>query len=86
MSVEFFEDADFSGTSSGALEQGYSYIGDFWNDKISSIKVYSGTWEFFEHRDFQGSSFQLTPGDYPWVTEIWNDSISSFKPVKQATS
>jgi Cysteine-rich secretory protein family/Beta/Gamma crystallin len=83
MSVEIFVDSNFSGATSGVLEQGYSYIGDFWNDQISSIKVYSGTWEFFEHSNFQGRSFQLTPGEYPWVTEVWNDLISSFKPVGQ---
>ncbi|MDX2215638.1 MAG: CAP domain-containing protein [Oculatellaceae cyanobacterium bins.114] len=85
MSVEIFVDSNFSGATSGVLEQGYSYIGDFWNDQISSIKVYSGTWEFFEHANFEGRSFQLTPGEYPWVTEVWNDLISSFKPVEQGT-
>jgi hypothetical protein len=86
MSVEIFVDSNFSGAASGALDQGYSYVGDFWNDKISSIKVYSGTWEFFEHADFQGRSFRLTPGEYPWVTDVWNDLISSFKPVEEGTS
>jgi len=85
MSVEIFVDAQFSGTTSGCLDQDYSYVGDFWNDKISSIKVYSGTWEFFEHANFQGRSFQLTPGEYPWVTSTWNDMISSFKQVQQGT-
>lgn len=84
MSVEIFEDSNFSGTASGPLDKDYSYVGDFWNDKISSIKVYSGTWEFFENANFQGRSFRLTPGQYPWVTNAWNDMISSFKQVKQA--
>lgn len=85
MSVEIFIDSQFSGRASGSLDQDYSYVGDFWNDKISSIKVYSGTWEFFEHQDFQGRSFRLTPGEYAWVTNEWNDKISSFKQVGQGT-
>lgn len=85
MSVEIFVDANFSGAASGALDQDYPYISDFWNDQISSIKVYAGTWEFFEHADFQGRSFQLSPGEYPWVTDEWNDMISSFKQVEPGT-
>lgn len=85
MSVQIFVDSQFSGTASGSLDRDCSYVGDFWNDKISSIKVYSGTWEFFEHANFQGRSFQLTPGQYPWVTNAWNDMISSFKQVGQDT-
>jgi len=81
MSVEIFVDSQFSGTSSGNLNQDYPSVGEFWNDQISSIKVYTGTWEFFEHTNFQGRSFRLTPGEYPWVTYEWNDLISSFKRV-----
>ncbi len=44
MSVEIFTDARFSGTASPALNQSYPYVGDFWNDKISSFRqVSSGT-------------------------------------------
>lgn len=85
MSVEIFVDSNFSGTTSGALDQDYSDLGNFWNDQISSIKVYSGTWEFFEHANFQGRSLRLTPGEYPWVTTEWNDLISSFRQVEPGT-
>ena len=79
MSVEIFEDINFAGTTSGSLDRDYSNIGDFWNDKISSIKVYSGNWEFFEHAHFQGRNFQLKPGEYPSFNNETNDTISSFK-------
>lgn len=85
MSVEIFEHINFSGRTSGSLDRDYSYIGDFWNDKISSIKVYSDTWEFFEHANFKGRSFRLRPGKYPKLTNHWNDVISSFKQVRQGT-
>lgn len=86
MTVEIFTDGNFSGTTSGALNQDYAYIGDFWNDKISSIKVYSGTWEFFEHANYQGSSFRVQPGNYPTLNNGWNDVISSLRQVGQETS
>lgn len=81
MAVEIFTDWDFSGTTSGRLEQDYSSIGDFWNDKVSSIKVYSDTWEFFEHVNFQGRSFRLGQGSYPRLDDGWNDVVSSIKKV-----
>ncbi len=85
MSVEIFTDANFSGTTSGSIDQDSPYVGDVWNDEISSIKIYSGTWEFFEDANYQGKSFRLTPGEYSWVTNTWNDMISSFKQVGQGT-
>ena len=86
MSVKIFTDAQFSGYASPSLNKSYSYVGDFWNDKISSIKVESGIWEFFEHANFKGKSFRLTPGDYSYVTNPWNDKISSFRQVAPGTS
>lgn len=63
----------------------HSYVGDFWNDKISSVIVISGTWEFFEHANFEGASTRVGPGYYSWVESkpfnMANDSISSFRVV-----
>lgn len=87
MSVKIYTDAQFSGTVSPALNNSsYAYIGNFWNDKVSSIKIESGTWEFFEHANFQGRSFRLTPGQYAQVASAWNDKISSFRRVSSSTS
>ena len=63
-----------------------SYVGDHWNDKISSIIVVSGTWQFFEHANYGGaSSHPIGPGYYSFVenpvVNIANDSISSFRVV-----
>lgn len=82
MTIEIFTDANFSGKTSGNLDRDLAWIGDAWNDQISSIKVHADTWEFFEHTDFQGRSFRLTPGEYASVTNDWNDVISSFKRVE----
>lgn len=85
MSIQIFVDSQFSGATSGSLDQDYPYVGDFWNDKISSIKVDSGTWEFFEDANFQGSSFLLTPGEYAWIGDEWNDRISSFRQIRETS-
>lgn len=85
MTVEIFTDCNFTGTTSGPLEQDYSSLGEFWNDKISSIKIYTGTWEFFEHTNYGGKSFRLHPNNYPELNNTgWNDVISSFKRVDES--
>ena len=57
-----------------------SYIGDDWNDQISSMFVHSGTWRFYEHADFVGEHFDLPPG-YHNVPGGWNDRVSSYEPI-----
>lgn len=57
-----------------------SYIGDDWNDQISSMIVHSGTWRFYEHINFGGAHFDRGPGHHN-VPDGWNDRISSFEPI-----
>ncbi len=58
---------------------------NFWNDKISSIVVISGTWTFFADPvgagDQPNKSITLEPGVYPDVTKEGMDdnSISQVK-------
>ena len=84
--VLVFKDAGFSQFGSGALMSfppnwGYSYVGDDWNDTISSVIVLSGTWQFFENAGFTGASTTVGPGWYQFVEDpqfnIQNDTISS---------
>jgi hypothetical protein len=60
---------------------GYTYVGDNWNDTISSVIVFSGTWQFFEIAGFQGGSATVGPGWYKFVEDpqfnMQNDTISS---------
>jgi len=53
---------------------------DFWNDKISSIVVISGTWTFFADPvgagDQPNPSITLGPGVYPDVTKEGMDDNS----------
>ena len=80
--VEVYEHSDFRGRR-WRTNLSYLYVGDAWNDIISSIIVVSGTWEFFEARDYFELSQRLGPGIYRNLNgmNIRNDTISSFKAV-----
>ena len=79
-----FADSNF-GVSSGSFTGDQPNVGNFWNDKITSVKVTSGTWQVFGDTNFTGSNVKLPPGDYPNIAispgVINNDSISSLKIV-----
>ena len=52
--VIVYEDFNFEGEN---LDTTFDtrYVGDKFNDKISSIKVESGTWRFYEDANYEGS-------------------------------
>ncbi len=52
-----------------------SYAG--FNDTVSSIAVFKGTWKVCKSKDYGGSCATLTPGVYN--LDSFNDSISSLK-------
>jgi hypothetical protein len=81
--VEVFEHRDFNGDH-WRTSFGYSYVGDDWQDRISSIIVYSGFFQFFEDVNFGSSTFEpvtLGVGQYAFVEDfgIRNDTITSWK-------
>ena len=83
--IVVYKDANFGGDSF-RTNLDYTYVGDDWNDSISSVIVVSGTWQLYENADFGGAkSNLLTPGYYAWVEDpgvtIANDSISSFQVI-----
>jgi hypothetical protein len=77
--IVIYEHIDFGGVSERTNLNWY-YVGDWWNDKISSIIVVQGTWRFFEHWHYEGRYWDLEPNYYHWVEAagIPNDIISSF--------
>ena len=82
--VEVFSDANFQGNSwrfNMAPGWGWTYVGDDWNDTISSVIVVSGIWQFFENGGFTPPFSQVGPGWYSYVQDpsfnLDNDSISS---------
>lgn len=60
-----------------------TWVGDWWNDRISGIIVVRGIWRFYEHRDLQGRWWDLKPGYYEYISHfgIPNDTISSFECI-----
>jgi Beta/Gamma crystallin len=80
--VVIYEHIDFGGAEARTNLQWY-FVGDWWNDKISSIIVVSGVWRFHEDWHYEGRYWDLGEGYYRWVEDagIPNDVISSFQVI-----
>jgi hypothetical protein len=75
-------DSDFQGESRH-LSGNTSYVGDRWNDQISSIAIYSGVWRFYRDAGYRGGYLELGPGRYTFhAGDAWNDQISSIRCVQ----
>jgi hypothetical protein len=61
----------------------FLYIGDFWDDRISSIIVVSGVWRFYHDEYYKGAHWDLGPGYYEsFFTEKGpDDVVSSFQAI-----
>jgi hypothetical protein len=79
--VTVFWDANFRGEA-WRTHGDAPYVGDHWNDQISSIHVESGIWEFFFDAGYRGERMVLRPGNVSYVGDHWNDQISSFRCVR----
>jgi hypothetical protein len=74
----FYEHAGFDGAKLDVGEGGNEWIGDWWNDRVSSVEVDAGcTVRVYQHIDFGGAS-RVISDDTAWVGDDWNDLISSF--------
>jgi hypothetical protein len=83
-SIRIYENANFEPPYLDLPLKDVEYVGDSWNDKISSIKVPEGYKLItFEHRQFAGNALEVT-GDWTLSPNYmsWNDRISSFRVVK----
>lgn len=55
-----------------------AYMGDFWNDRVSSISIGAGCQlEVWEHINYMGA-YSWFNSDVPWIGDGWNDRISSY--------
>lgn len=61
----------------------FHYLGDFWNDRISSLIVVSGIWRFYRDEYYKGDYWDLGPGFYEsFFTEAGpDDVVSSFQAI-----
>jgi Beta/Gamma crystallin len=79
--VIVYWDADLKGES-WQTDRDQRYVGNHWNDQISSIEVLAGVWSFYWDSDYNGEAMDLRPGVYRYVGHHWNDQISSFRCVR----
>jgi hypothetical protein len=61
----------------------FHYIGDFWNDRISSLIVVSGVWRFYRDEYYKGDHWDLGPGYYEsfFTAKGPDDVVSSFQAI-----
>ena len=61
----------------------FHFLGDFWNDRISSLIVVSGVWRFYRDEYYKGDYWDLGPGFYEcFFTEAGpDDVVSSFQAI-----
>ena len=57
---------------------------NYFNDRVSSLVVFSGQWDFFRNSNFQTSyGVVLSKNIYPFVGDVGirNDDMSSLRPL-----
>ena len=72
-----------SGAPCARTNLSFHYLGDFWNDRISSLIVVSGSGDSIATNTYKGDHWDLGPGFYEcFFTEAGpDDVISSFKAI-----
>lgn len=80
--IVIFDHVGFGGASA-RTNLSFLDVGDFWNDRMSSVIVVSGVWRFYKDGHYQGEYWELGPGLYEcFFSERGpDDVISSFKAV-----
>lgn len=79
--VTIYQHAQFAGAAR-RFTGDVPWVGDAWNDQVSSIVVSAGVWQFFQHARYDGAVMTLRPGSVGFVGNQWNDQISSFRCVQ----
>ena len=61
----------------------FHYLGDFWNDRISSVIVVNGVWRFYRDEYYKGDHWDLGPGFYEsfFTAAGPDDVVSSFQAI-----
>lgn len=62
----------------------FHFLGDFWNDRISSVIVVSGVWRFYRDEYYKGDYWDLGPGFYEsfFTAAGPDDVVSSFQAIQ----
>ncbi|HEY2801803.1 MAG TPA: beta/gamma crystallin-related protein [Chthoniobacterales bacterium] len=77
-----YDHTGFKGASA-RTNLSFHYLGDFWNDRISSLIVVNGVWRFYRDDYYKGDYWDLGPGFYEsFFTEAGpDDVVSSFQAI-----
>jgi len=61
----------------------FHFLGEFWNDRISSLIVVSGVWRFYRDEYYKGDHWDLGPGFYEsfFTAGGPDDVVSSFQAI-----
>jgi len=62
----------------------FHFLGNFWNDRISSLIIVSGVWRFYRDEYYKGDHWDLGPGFYEcfFKDKGPDDVISSFQAIE----
>ena len=84
--IKLYQHSDRGGWQVTFIGEDVPYIGDKYNDQVSSVDVVSGVWELFEHVNFNktspGDFIKLKKGSVPNLDPLgMNDKITSLRPI-----
>ncbi len=77
-----YDHAGFKGTYA-RTNLSFHYLGNYWNDRISSVVIVSGIWRFYRDDYYKGDHWDLGPGFYEcFFTDVGpDDVVSSFQAI-----
>jgi uncharacterized protein YcfJ len=84
--VTLYENDDFRGRAFTTRAQVTNFSRFGFNDRASSVQVFSGRWEVCEDSNFSGRCVVLRAGRYPNLSAMsLNDRVSSVREVRRNT-
>lgn len=84
MSITLYEDKDFQGKSLTLQQSAPNLGGVGFNDKVSSLKVQSGTWTLYTEGQFRGNYFPFTAGRYSNIAPTIGANVVSSVKLEQS--
>lgn len=79
--IEVYGDVDFRGPSLNIDGDINNLRNSGFNDRIQSMRIFSGNWEACEDRDYGGACLVFGPGDYRRLPPQLDRSISSMRRI-----
>jgi annotation not available len=80
--ITFYEDDNYRGRSVAANQSVSNFADINFNDRASSVRVTSGTWQLCSDAHFRGRCITVSPGEYPTLRSMdLNDRVSSAREL-----